>query len=290
MVTAGQTSLEITEYGIDPLEFGHVLRLAPGDHRRPVRTIRCDHSTETGQAIGQDSASGSELVFGPFSDRLESKAWHGGELGAQRMSVIGERDGGDEWHLVLRTASNLTAATLTTKVSIVDLNLTIKDITRFSRHHCLHQLMVNEPCGRVAHSQMPHQCQRGQACLGLADQVDRQEPHRQREFRTLEYRTGDKRGLMSAGVALKDFVGATTQYTMRSLTTAGTTKSVRPACPFQRHLTSRLGSVKFEKLRHRQARLKLDSIHRHVSVLPNDLEFRVRPVVAHHVSLADDHC
>src|ERR1017187_7740397 len=54
MVTAGQTSLEITEYGIDPLEFGHVLRLAPGDHRRPVRTIRCDHSTETGQAIGQD--------------------------------------------------------------------------------------------------------------------------------------------------------------------------------------------------------------------------------------------
>lgn len=96
MVTTGQTGLEIAEYGVDPLEFGHVLRLTSGDHRRPVRTIRGNHSAGAGQAIGQDSASGCKFGLGPLRDRLEGEAGHRRELGAQGMSVIAERNCGDE--------------------------------------------------------------------------------------------------------------------------------------------------------------------------------------------------
>jgi hypothetical protein len=87
----------------------------------------------------------------PLLDGLAAEAGDRGELGAQGMAVIAERDGGDERDLVLRAPTDLAAAALTTEVGIVDLNLALEAMALLALDHRLHQLVVNEPRGRVAH-------------------------------------------------------------------------------------------------------------------------------------------
>ena len=102
--------------------------------------------------------------------------------------------------------------------------------------------------------------------------------------------SSNQRGLMAAGAALKDFTCAVTQNVMRRSFASGTTKSLWPACGLKRLLALPLGSIVLEKFRHRQPRLKLDSVHRHDRhlALVDGSHFTGRG--AHHMSLADVHC
>jgi len=60
------------------------------------------------------------------------------------------------------------------------------------------------------------QRQRGQPRLGLADQVNGEEPDRQRQLRTLEHRPGNQRRLLAESVALTYFAGTADEGAVRT--------------------------------------------------------------------------
>jgi hypothetical protein len=102
-------------------------------------------------------------------------------------------------------------------------------------------------------------------------------PDSKRELRALKNGAGNERRLVSAGVALKHLVRASSQNTVLTALASRAAKSCRPARLLQRHRALCLGSEAAVELRHRQAGLKLDSIHGHSTFLLNDLESSVCP-------------
>ena len=118
---------------------------------------------EAGQAIGQDGGARRNTRTSPLLDGLERAAFNGRELGAQGVPLVAERDGRHERSIVLRAAADFAAAAFAAKVGVIDLKLTFKHIAILPLRHRLHQLVVDEPCGGVAHAQLPLERQRRQA-------------------------------------------------------------------------------------------------------------------------------
>jgi hypothetical protein len=76
--------------------------------------------------------------------------------------------------------------------------------------HRLHKLVVDPPGGRVTDPQEAFQRQGRQPGLGLADEIDGQEPHRQGQLGPLKHRPDDQGCLLTAGAALAEpFIAAT---------------------------------------------------------------------------------
>ena len=65
--------------------------------------------------------------------------------------------------------------------------------------HRVHELVVQYPGRGVAHAELVVQRQAG---LGLADQIDRQEPDRQRQLRVLKQAAHSQLSLVAEGAAL----------------------------------------------------------------------------------------
>jgi len=203
MVRPRQAGLEIAKHGIDPMKLGHVLGFAPRDDGALMRTIRGGDGTEAGQSVGVYRVARRQGCLGPLGDRLTAEGRDGGEPDVPRTARLVERDGGHERHLVLRSAPGLAAAALAAQVGIVDLHLTVEGVARLALHHRLHHLVVDEPGCRVAHPEVTLEGQRRQPGLGLADEVDRQEPGGQRQLGALHQGVGDQRGLVATGAALE---------------------------------------------------------------------------------------
>jgi predicted transposase YbfD/YdcC len=79
--------------------------------------------------------------------------------------------------------------------------------------------------GAVIDAQVTLERQGRQPRLVPADQVDRQEPYRQGEMRTLQQRARRERGLQTTGVALEGFMGAAPEQVMSRLPATGTATS-----------------------------------------------------------------
>ena len=103
--------------------------------------------------------------------------------------------------------------------------------------------------------------------MAWLDQVDRQEPERQRQVGALEQGARDEGRLQPAFLALEGLADSDAEHVMLRLAAARATEALRPARLFQRRLALRLGAELLEKLGQRQARLKLDAIHRHDLIL-----------------------
>jgi hypothetical protein len=93
-------------------------------------------------------------------------------------------------------------------ISIGYLNLTTLFVLGVAFGHGLHLFLLNQPSRWVANAQLPLQGRCGQAGFGLADQVDRQEPDRQRQVSALEQSADNQRSLEPKGLALKCLAGA----------------------------------------------------------------------------------
>ena len=290
MVRTRQGGLEITESGVNPFELGDVFGFAPGHDRGLMATFRLGDSAEGRQSIGEDYAGGVEMVFRPHRNRIEGEARDRRQLDAQGATVIAQRYGRDKRHFVLRAPTDLAATAFAAQIGVIDLDCTFKHIAIFALGHDLHEFVVDQPRRRVAHPQLSLQCKGRQSGLGLADQIDRQEPDRQRQLGTLEHGTSNQRGLMPARIALKDLARAIAQNVMGGMAASRTAKAVRPAHGFKRLLALCLGSVVLQKVRHRQSRLKLNSIYRHLTSLRlfGGGDFTVSK--AHQMSLADVRC
>jgi hypothetical protein len=263
MVAAGQTALGVAEDGVDPLELGQFFWLSSRDDGGLMHAPGLCGRAETGQAIGTSGAARGEVGAGPHGNRLEGETGHWRELGAQRMALIAERDGGHKRDFVLGATTDLPAATLAAEAGIIDMDLASENIGLFACSHCVHQFVMNEPRRWITHAQVSFECERRQSGLGLANQVDGKEPDRQPKLCTLENGTGNQRGLMTAGVALEHLAVRTAQNTMRRRTAARTAKALWPASPLKRRFAPGLGTILFKKFWHRQAWLELNSIHWH---------------------------
>ena len=119
------------------------------------------------------------------------------------MTLRIKRERADERHLVLRSVPRRAAGEFAAEIGIVDLDGATQSVVGLAFDHRLHQLVVDQPSGGVAHPQITLQGQRRESGLGLADQVDRQKPDRQRQLGALKHRANDQRGLVVAGIALE---------------------------------------------------------------------------------------
>ena len=227
VVATRKAGLEITQDRVNPLELWQVLGLSPGDDGRLMNAAGVGDGVEASQTIRQHRRSRCEVALGPLGNCLQGKTGNQREFGTQGVALIAERNRCHERDLVLRTAPRLATRPFAAPVSVIDLHLAIEHIAFFPLFHRPHQLVVDKPGGGITHSQIPLQRQRRQTRLGLADEVDRQEPHGQRQLGALKHRPGDQRGLMPTGVALKHLARPPAQNTVSVLTAARTGKQNR---------------------------------------------------------------
>src|SRR5450830_368280 len=290
VVAATQTGLEVSQHRVDPLQLGYILGLTPCHDSAFMSAASLSHGAEACQTIRVDGAASGQTFAGPLCNGFELEARYRAEFYPQGVPLIGEGDSCHEGHLVLRATSDLASHAFTTQVGIIYLDFSTERVASFTLSHGLHQFVLHQPGRRVAHAQLAFESQSRQARLGLADEVNRQKPYRQRQFGRLKDGARDQRRLMATGVALKNFVAAGVQDAVCSTTTIRTTETIRPACTLQRRSAKRLGTKELEELRHRQAGLKLDTVHRHDATLKTKRWVQITPSQAHHVSLAEDCC
>jgi hypothetical protein len=85
--------------------------------------------------------------------------------------------------------------------------------------------------------------QRGDASLGLADQIEGQKPSGQQQLAGLQDRAGRERSLMAAAAALIAFEPPAVNESMLMTIAAGTAEPFRPLSLLQESFTLLLGAV-----------------------------------------------
>ncbi len=127
--------------------------------------------------------------------------------------------------------------------------------------HRLHQLVLHAP-GRVAgDAQLAVQMHRRNAFFALRRQMDRLEPHRQRQLRRLEDGAGDRGGLALAPAALAQL--ARVRVAALVVAAVGTDEAVRPAHLEQLAEALVFVAVFLKEFVRAEAFLELDSISFH---------------------------
>lgn len=111
---------------------------------------------------------------------------------------------------------------------------------------------------------MSHQLQRGHVGLTLCQQIQRQEPTRQRQLGAGKQRVGNQAGLVPTGRALPQTLAVTVgAAAITPMLAARANKALRPTRSAQRTSARRFRTVLIEEAGQRQAGLKLDTIHSH---------------------------
>jgi hypothetical protein len=124
-------------------------------------------------------------------------------------------------------------------------------------------LLVQQPGGRVAHAQITLQGQRRDPRLGLADEMDGQEPGGQRQLGMLHHRAGRRRSLMPAADALEQLAGALADevvprvVTARAVEALGLTRALHLLCAL------RFGAEVAQEFGDRHSGLELDLVAGH---------------------------
>ena len=261
--SAGQGRLEVAQHRVDPLELRQVAGLAvTHDHRR-VQAPGVGHCGEAGKAVAGNHAAGHQAGLGPLADRGERETTDQVELEVQRPALGGERDGGDERQLVLRASPSLAAGTLAAEVGVVDFDVALEPMAGLALGHDAVDLVVQQPRGGVAHAEVALERQRSQTSLGLADQVDGQEPGRKRQLGVLEQAACSQRGLVPARLALEELACAMANHVVGVAGALRAPKAARPASPLHRLGALRLGAKAVQEFGQRHAVLELDGVVGH---------------------------
>jgi len=105
----------------------------------------------------------------------------------------------------------------------------------------------------------------------------------------LEHCSRDQGGLHPTALALKGLTSPLTQDIMTRFITVGAAKPFRPASAFQRGFTLGLSAELLKKRGQRQARLKLDPIHRH-GPTPVGMVYQFAPDLQDKTGQAEESC
>ena len=290
VIGTGGAGFQIAEQGIDPQELGQLPGLPSARHDHIMVAVRIGDTIEAGEAVCQHGAAGSEEVSRPISNGCAREVGDGREFGIDGMMLFIERDRGDERDLVFRSATGLAARMLTAQIGVVGLHMALQRVDLLAFGHGLHQLMMDAPGSGVADAQLPLQGERGQARLGLADQIDSQEPDRQRQVSALEHSASNQRSLVSAGAALKGFARATLEGAVFGVAATRALKTLGPAGGFQHRGALRFGTEALYELGERQALLELNAIHRHGTPLNSEISGHYAPLKKATPNTAEESC
>lgn len=263
VIRAVQAGFEIAQDRVHPGELRQVSRLAITHHDGQVNAARSGHGRKAAQAVAGDARARRQVGLGPAAHRLQREACQTVQFEEGRTALVVQRDGRDERRLVLGAAARLAPGVLATEVSIIDLHGARELVAGLACRHGVVDLVVQRPGGGVAHTELALQSQRGQPGLGLADEVDRQEPQTQRQLGVLHQAAGGQRGLVAAALALKEPARTMADDVVLGAITAGAAKSLRPAGGLECRRTLLLAAEAGHEFRQRHATLELDEVERH---------------------------
>lgn len=131
-----------------------------------------------------------------------------------------------------------------------------------ARHGAV-DLVVQQPGGGVAHTQVTLEGQRLNPGFDLADEVDGQDPDRQRQLSVLHQRASGHRGLTTAAATLVELAAALHDKTVLRAQALRVAKPLRPTRALERLGALRFGAEVAQKLRDRHAVLELDLVAGH---------------------------
>src|SRR5664280_456316 len=228
MVSATQAGFEVTQNRVDPVEFRQILGLAATSNDGPMLTARIGYPCKTAQAIGSDYTTWREVFVSPVDNRFARKARNRRHFNIQRSAFGTERNGCHKWHFVLGTTTGLAAGQFTTEVSVIHLDITTQLVLSIPFDHRLHQLLLYQPSRGVAHAQLPFKIKCRQAGLGLADQINGQEPNAQRQVGALEQGACDQGCLQPAAFALEGLMLPALEQIVIRVAALRATEALRP--------------------------------------------------------------
>lgn len=256
--------LEIRQHGVDPSELRQFARLTLAHDDVGMRALRIDDRRKARQSVAQDIGARHQAGQRPRLDRGVGKARDRRHLRVQRSAICGQRDCGNEGHLVRRAASTH-ARPFTAEVGIVDLDIATQAVALVSLSHHAAYLLLQQPRGAVGDAELAHQRQRGQSGLGLTDKVKGEEPYAQRQLGAVKQRPGGERRLVQAGRALHQRAVRRRRGDPVALRAAAfrAAKARRPSGPLQGRGALLLAAVALDEFAHGHPGLELDSVDRH---------------------------
>jgi len=172
MVGTAEAGFEVTQDCVEPSEFRHLVGFARADDHGLVVTPGGCHPGKAGQPIENHRAAGGQGSFGPVGQGVAGKARYGDHFGVERtfLGIQGNRR--DKRDLVFGAPAGFAADPFAAQIGVVHPHLTAQGVLGIALGHRLHDLVLNQPGGGVAHAELALQGQGGQPCLGLTDQVN----------------------------------------------------------------------------------------------------------------------
>src|SRR6478672_593763 len=206
MVGAGERRLDVAERGVDPSERHPLGCVRPrARYHREVVAAGFGDRRPAGQAVADHVAAGDEVALGQPFDLLFAEALDHGESQPPGLALGRRLHRGDERRLAGRTPATLATGALPAEISVVHLDPPHElGLLRLAGRHRRHQLVLDQPRGRLAGAEPARELDRAHPALALAQMVDRQEPGGQRQFGPVEHRPGGQPDLALAAVALVD--------------------------------------------------------------------------------------
>lgn len=159
------------------------------------------------------------------------------------------------------TAARFAAAVFATEVGVIHLDAALEPLLLARDAHDLGELGLDLPGGRLRHPEAAAELDRGDALLGLRDEIHGAKPRGQRHLGRGEDGTGRKRRLPAAAVALME--GARSDDAVLPTAALGATETVRPAPARHRFAAPLFVAIKGHEMSLREALLKLDAIASH---------------------------
>ena len=280
----GQGGLQVAEHCVDPLELRQIAGLESTDDKRQVATSSIGHRREAAQPIADHQGTRLQTGFGPITNGRRGETTDQVELDVHRMSCLVERNCRHERHFVLGAAPWLAAGAFATEVGVVQLDRAVQAMSAVLLGDSAVDLFVQQPRLGVAHTQVALERQRGQAGLGLADQVDGEDPCRQRQLGVLDHTARGQRGLVSASVALKQPAGILAEHAVIGAVATRATEPIRPSRLLDRLGALRLGAEALKEFWNGHAVLELDLVEGH-GVHSSVRELQLTGSPTHRVSL-----
>ncbi|MGK0172371.1 MAG: hypothetical protein ACI9W2_004106 [Gammaproteobacteria bacterium] len=194
MVGSVERTLDVSKQRVDPLELEG---LNPGRSAAGDDSLVKAHGGEASQSVADNNAARAQMFARPGADFVFAEPAHAARAHRQRSTVVVGLDRGNERGLRFRASTALTSS-FPAPIGVVELHDPPERPDSVPLLHRRHELVLHPRCAVAGQSEFARELQRPDAVFGLGQQTHCEEPHRERQLRILEQRTGDERGSMVA--------------------------------------------------------------------------------------------
>jgi hypothetical protein len=175
VIRTGQRGFKMAKNRIDPVKLRQVSRLEHTKDHWIVDAASGGHRAKATQSLADDRTVGRQRCLRPLAIGVGGETTHHAKLHKSGPISFSQRNGRCERHFIHRSATSLDAHALATKVGVVDLDDALEPMTGVARGHGEVDLVVQQPSGRLARTELAFERQRIQASPHLTDQLDGQE-------------------------------------------------------------------------------------------------------------------